>query len=91
MFALLAYALVAQSQPLVKEASTRKLLFSFKDETEASVSLPENSSYWRSLDGDWRFKWSQQSDERPQDFYMPNYDISTWDMIKCLRTGKCMR
>lgn len=82
VFALLAYGLVAQSQPLVKEASTRKLLFSFKDETEASVSLPENSSYWRSLDGDWRFKWSKQSDERPQDFYMPNYDISTWDMIK---------
>ena len=43
VFALLAYGLVAQSQPLVKEASTRKLLFSFKDETEASVSLPENS------------------------------------------------
>ena len=36
MFALLAYGLVAQSQPLMKEASTRKLLFSFKDETEAS-------------------------------------------------------
>lgn len=55
---------------------------SFGDEKSALEILPENSQYWRSLDGDWKFKWVKEPSERPQSFYKPDFDVSGWDTIK---------
>lgn len=44
--------------------------------------LPENSSYWKSLDGLWKFHWAPNPDKRPKDFYRTDYDVSQWDDIK---------
>ena len=44
--------------------------------------LPENSSYWKSLDGLWKFHWAPNPDERPKDFFRTDYDVSKWDDIK---------
>ena len=43
--------------------------------------LPENSSYWQSLDGQWKFHWASRPEERPKDFYLTDYDVSKWDDI----------
>lgn len=56
--------------------------FSFRNIEEARKVLPENSSYWKSLDGLWKFHWAPNPDERPKDFYRTNYDVSQWDDIK---------
>lgn len=56
--------------------------FSFRNIDEARKVLPENSSYWNSLDGMWKFHWAPNPDERPKDFFRTDYDVSKWDDIK---------
>lgn len=56
--------------------------FSFRNIAEARKVLPENSSYWKSLDGMWKFHWAPNPDERPKDFFRTDYDVSKWDDIK---------
>ena len=35
----------------------RAWFFSFQDTESARKVLPENSAYWQSLDGTWKFNW----------------------------------
>ena len=50
----------------------------------ATLQLP---SKWKeckeivSLDGQWKFHWSRNPEERPVDFYREDYDVSGWDNI----------
>ena len=55
--------------------------FSFADDQSARLVLPENSDYWKSLDGTWKFHWAPNPDERPVHFYTPDFDDSAWDDI----------
>ena len=56
--------------------------FSFKNTDEARRVLPENSSLWRSLDGEWQFHWAKNPDERPRDFFRTDFDTSAWDRVQ---------
>lgn len=60
--------------------------FSFRNIEEARKVLPENSSYWKSLDGMWKFHYPNP-DERPKDFFRTDYDVSKWDDIKVLEVS----
>ena len=55
--------------------------FSFQDVNSARKVLPENSAYWQSLNGDWKFNWAPNPDERPKNFYETTFDVSAWDNI----------
>ncbi|UVV55264.1 hypothetical protein NXW60_11240 [Bacteroides fragilis] len=55
--------------------------FSFQDVESARKVLPENSKYWLSLNGDWKFNWAPDPDSRPKDFYQTTFDVSGWDNI----------
>lgn len=55
--------------------------FSFADEESARRVLPENSDYWMSLNGTWKFHWAPTPEERPDTFYLDGYDVSAWDDI----------
>lgn len=55
--------------------------FSFADIESAQKVLPENSKYWKSLNGNWKFNWAPDPDSRPQEFHSPQYDVSAWDEI----------
>ena len=55
--------------------------FSFGSVDEARKVLPENSSLWRSLDGEWNFRWCRNPEERIKDFYRTDFDDSTWDKV----------
>ena len=55
--------------------------FPFQHLDNARKVLPENSKYWQSLDGDWKFHWAPAPDSRPKDFYQTEYDVSSWDAI----------
>mgnify|MGYP005843511405 CR=1 FL=1 len=39
------------------------------------------SPWFQSLDGAWRFEWSENPAGRPVDFWKPDYDTSGWDTI----------
>ena len=53
--------------------------FSFESVESARKYLPENSKYWQSLNGTWKFHWAPNPDERPADFFTPGYDATAWD------------
>ena len=56
--------------------------FSFQNTEEARKVLPENSTYWQSLNGEWQFHWAPNPDERPKDFFQVGYDDKSWDKVE---------
>lgn len=56
--------------------------FPFANRRTARYLLPEHSEYYRSLDGAWKFHWVGNPDERPADFYKPDFDVSDWDDVE---------
>ena len=55
--------------------------FSFPDKASALVGDYENSPYYKSLNGAWKFNWVECLEERPLDFFKPDFDDSEWDTI----------
>ncbi|UUW08313.1 DUF4981 domain-containing protein [Flavobacterium plurextorum] len=53
----------------------------FADEQNALQNKPENSPYFHSLNGDWKFSLVKTPDQRPLDFYKPDFDDRKWDNI----------
>lgn len=53
----------------------------FSDVTNALKILPDFSTRVISLNGDWKFHWVKQPDERPVDFFKPEYDVTSWKTI----------
>ncbi|MBR4994543.1 MAG: discoidin domain-containing protein [Alistipes sp.] len=56
--------------------------FHFNSEESARKVLPENSAYYQSLDGVWKFNWVGNPEERPTEFYKPDFDVSAWDDVE---------
>jgi len=40
-----------------------------------------NSTFYQSLNGNWKFNWVKQPSERPVNFYKTSYDVSSWKEI----------
>nr|WP_108823537.1 glycoside hydrolase family 2 TIM barrel-domain containing protein [Dysgonomonas sp. Marseille-P4361] len=60
----------------------RSYFFSFQDVESARKVLPENSEYWLSLNGEWKFNWAPDPNSRPKDFFNTSYNASSWDEIQ---------
>lgn len=60
----------------------RATFYYFADTESARKVLPENSEYWKSLDGTWKFHWVPEPSVRPQAFFNPAYNVSGWDDIE---------
>jgi beta-galactosidase len=65
----------------LNKEQARAWFFSFHDVESARKVLPENSSYYLSLNGKWKFNFVKTPDQRPKEFYQPSYDVSGWDEI----------
>jgi beta-galactosidase len=48
---------------------------------EALATKRQASSLCRSLNGSWKFNWVPRPEERPVDFYKPDFDVSGWKEI----------
>lgn len=59
----------------------RAYFFPFASVENARKVLPQNSEYWKSLNGSWKFHWVATPEERPKNFYETNYDVSSWDNV----------
>ncbi|MFX1242067.1 MAG: glycoside hydrolase family 2 TIM barrel-domain containing protein [Promethearchaeota archaeon] len=56
-------------------------LIPYHDANSALTGKDESSKYYKSLNGNWKFKWVNKPSERPIQFYKSNYDVSEWDDI----------
>ena len=41
----------------------------------------EDSSFFKLLNGDWKFNHANNPESRPKDFYKTDYDVSSWETI----------
>lgn len=57
-------------------------LVAFADETQALAGKWEASPYFKSLNGTWQFKWSENPAEAPADFYKTDYQPIDWSQIQ---------
>lgn len=48
---------------------------------QALTANRSESTYARSLNGQWKFNWVPRPEQRPVDFYKPDYDVSGWKEI----------
>ncbi|MEE4117355.1 MAG: glycoside hydrolase family 2 TIM barrel-domain containing protein [Marinilabiliaceae bacterium] len=53
----------------------------YSDINQALNEIPDNSPWYQSLNGIWKFNWVSHPDMRLVDFYKTNYDVSYWDDI----------
>ena len=56
--------------------------FPYESDNLALINKPQKSKFYKNLNGDWKFKFSNNFHERPKEFYKPDFDISDWDIIK---------
>ncbi len=59
----------------------RATFYAFPSAESARLVLPENSKYWMSLDGMWKFHWVKEPSLRPIDFFETDFDDTAWDEI----------
>ena len=71
----------APEQLALNKEQPRAWFFTFADVESARRVLPEQSSYYQSLNGDWKFHWVGNPEERPTEFYKPEFDVSGWDDV----------
>ncbi len=63
-----------------KEAP-RATAIPFADSLSAQVGEPAGSPWYRSLNGEWSFHWSENPARRPVEFYRPDFDVGSWNTI----------
>ena len=67
----------------INREKPRATFYSYKSSQKAiENSSWKNSDYYKSLNGDWYFFYSENIKSRPQKFYNKNYDYSSWDLIE---------
>ena len=56
-------------------------LIPFQNIEQAIKGEIKLSPYYKSLNGNWKFSWSINPEERPVEFYLPDFNNSGWDEI----------
>jgi beta-galactosidase len=54
----------------------------YPEERAALAAAHEPSSFVQSLNGMWKFHWVKRPEERPTDFYRPEFDVTSWKEIR---------
>lgn len=79
----------AMAQPLPTELQTPEIVsvnrmpmrataFAYENKTLAAKRVKEQSAYFLSLNGNWKFNWVQSPNDRPRDFYKTDFDDTRW-------------
>ncbi|MCK3684146.1 glycoside hydrolase family 2 TIM barrel-domain containing protein [Maribellus sp. YY47] len=56
-------------------------LMPFRSVDEALSQKSNQSVFYKTLSGTWKFNWVRKPADRPMDFFKPDYDVSDWDDI----------
>ena len=86
---LLLLAITAYTQPeweqpdvfAINKEPAHAHFIPYASEAQAVKGDPLASSSYQTLNGNWKFNWSPTPDQRPVDFYQPEFDISSWKEI----------
>jgi beta-galactosidase len=73
------------NDPSVNQVNTESAHTSFiiyADIASALEYKPEQSPYYQSLNGLWKFTWTRKPADRPIDFYKTGFDTSSWKDIE---------
>lgn len=54
----------------------------FPEISQALTLKPEQSPWYKSLNGIWKFKWVEKPADAPAEFFKEDYDVSDWDDFK---------
>ena len=84
LVALALIALTSTTQAQVHDWENPAVLGINKLPYHATLQLPSKEKECKeivSLDGQWRFHWSRNPEERPVDFYKEDFDVSQWGTI----------
>ncbi|MFK4189008.1 glycoside hydrolase family 2 TIM barrel-domain containing protein [Streptomyces sparsogenes] len=65
----------------VNREAARARLVPYAGPADALRGRFQDSPYYRSLNGGWRFRWSRNADQRPTGFQAPDFDDSGWNHI----------
>ncbi len=65
----------------VNTATPHSSFYPFDAIEDALKNKKSESPFVKILNGKWKFNWAQKPDDRPKDFYKPDYDVSAWDEI----------
>ncbi len=65
----------------INKEPARATAVPFASIDQALASDRSSSPYVHSLNGDWRFHWTERPDERPAEFYRTDFDDSDWKLI----------
>ena len=63
----------------VNRAPMHTSYFAYANDEEAASLCPENSSNYMSINGTWKFFWTENADERPTDFWHTDFNDRGWD------------
>ncbi len=56
-------------------------IFSYDEVGDIATSDYQHSQYFMSLNGQWKFHWVRGVENRPKDFYRPDFYVGNWNNI----------
>ena len=66
----------------IHREEARTIAIPHASELDARTKSMEESTYYLSLNGTWKFHWVADPANRPVDFYQPAYPVGDWEDIK---------
>ena len=62
----------------INQEKPRAHFFPYESEALAIENNPDRSQYFQSLNGEWKFNFSPNPNDREKNFYKANFDDSEW-------------
>ena len=65
----------------VNKVAPRANVIPYQDENGINNLEYRQSPYYQCINGNWKFHWVEKPADKPQGFYVPGYDVSSWNTI----------
>lgn len=65
----------------INREPARATFLPFADKQSAMADNYESSPWFCTLNGNWKFQWSPTPEQRPKDFFKPDFNITNWNEI----------
>ena len=65
----------------VNREEARTIAIPFENEQQLNTLRTEESPFYMSLNGVWKFNWVPEPEKKPETFYELSYDVNSWDDI----------
>ena len=65
----------------VNREDAKAISISFADEQQVTTKRMEESPFYMSLNGVWKFNWVPEPEQKPEKFYETSFDVAGWDNI----------